>query len=270
MDKEQITESTPTGGSTTSRSKNPAKKFLQAATVPILVFLVIFGVALVTGLRLCAVPSGSMEPNIPTYSLCLISTRYDYDSLKVGDIIVYNRPYDHLPVVHRIIAILPDGIITKGDANPVDDGILVSETDIYGLYLGHVPGLAVLPASSGRRWALPSSWLLWFCCFCRTPRPRKQSKDGNSTANSHRSRPKKRVRPCRYLTSRYLQGLYFFLCASSSVQLFSIYFYIYVSLYKEKLCCCRRLRTGRGCWSVRCGHDYTAIIAFGQSFFFIF
>ena len=233
MDKEQITESTPTGGSTTSRSKNPAKKFLQAATVPILVFLVIFGVALVTGLRLCAVPSGSMEPNIPTYSLCLISTRYDYDSLKVGDIIVYNRPYDHLPVVHRIIAILPDGIITKGDANPVDDGILVSETDIYGLYLGHVPGLAVLPASSGRRWALPSSWLLWFCCFCRTPVRGNSQKTVTAPRTANRSRPKKRVRPCRYLTSRYLQGLYFFLCASSSVQLFSILF-LYICIIIQR------------------------------------
>ena len=109
MDKEQITESTPTGGSTTSRSKNPAKKFLQAATVPILVFLVIFGVALVTGLRLCPNTTGSMAPTIPAYSLCLIDTHVDYDSLQTGDIIVYDRPYDHMQVVHRIIAVLPDG-----------------------------------------------------------------------------------------------------------------------------------------------------------------
>ena len=141
MDKEQITESTPTGGSTTSRSKNPAKKFLQAATVPILVFLVIFGVALVTGLRLCPNTTGSMAPTIPAYSLCLIDTHVDYDSLQTGDIIVYDRPYDHMQVVHRIIAVLPDGIITKGDANPVDDGILLTEGDIYGVYLGHIPGV---------------------------------------------------------------------------------------------------------------------------------
>ncbi len=143
MDKEQITESTPTGGSTTSRSKNPAKKFLQAATVPILVFLVIFGVALVTGLRLCPNTTGSMAPTIPAYSLCLIDTHVDYDSLQTGDIIVYDRPYDHMQVVHRIIAVLPDGIITKGDANPVDDGILLTEGDIYGVYLGHIPGVGL-------------------------------------------------------------------------------------------------------------------------------
>ena len=140
MDKEQITESTPTGGSTTSRSKNPAKKFLQAATVPILVFLVIFGVALVTGLRLCPNTTGSMAPTIPAYSLCLIDTHVDYDSLQTGDIIVYDRPYDHMQVVHRIVAILDDGIITRGDANPVDDGILLTEADITGVYLCHIPG----------------------------------------------------------------------------------------------------------------------------------
>ena len=180
MDKEQIIEATPTGGSTTSHSKNPAKKFLQAATVPILVFLVIFGVALVTGLRLCAVPSGSMEPEIPTYSLCLISTRYDYDSLKVGDIIVYNRPYDHLPVVHRIIAILPDGIITKGDANPVDDGILVSETDIYGLYLGHVPGIGRITSLIRTPVGITVILAIVVLLLISDARPRKQSKGGNS------------------------------------------------------------------------------------------
>lgn len=125
----------------TASPKGPVQKFLRAATVPILVLLVILGFALVSGLRLCPVQSGSMEPEIPTYSMCLISTRYNYDTLTEGDIVVYDRPYDHMQVVHRIIAVLPDGIITKGDANPVDDGILLTEGDIYGVYLGHIPGV---------------------------------------------------------------------------------------------------------------------------------
>ena len=129
MGKEQITESTPT-----------VCKFFRAAAVPILVFLVIYGFFLLSGLRLCPIQSGSMEPEIPTYSYCLISTRYDYDSLRVGDIIVYDRPYDHMQVIHRIVAVLPDGIITKGDANPVDDDILLTEADITGVYLCHIPG----------------------------------------------------------------------------------------------------------------------------------
>ena len=130
MDKEQITESTPT-----------VCKFFRAAAVPILVLLVIYGFFLLSGLRLCPNTTGSMAPTIPAYSLCLIDTHVDYDSLQVGDIVVYDRPYDHIQVVHRIIAVLPDGIITKGDANPVDDGILLTEGDIYGVYLGHIPGV---------------------------------------------------------------------------------------------------------------------------------
>ena len=129
MDKEQITESTPT-----------VCKFFRAAAVPILVFLVIYGFFLLSGLRLCPNTTGSMEPTIPAYSLCLIDTHVDYDSLQVGDIVVYDRPYDHMQVIHRIVAVLPDGIITKGDANPVDDDILLTEADITGVYLCHIPG----------------------------------------------------------------------------------------------------------------------------------
>ena len=130
MDKEQITESTPT-----------VCKFFRAAAAPALVFLVILGFFLVTGLRLCPNTTGSMAPTIPAYSLCLVDTHVDYDSLQVGDIIVYDRPYDHMQVVHRIIAIFDEGVLTKGDANPVDDGILLTEADITGVYLGHIPGV---------------------------------------------------------------------------------------------------------------------------------
>ena len=141
MAKEPDAKPTPAEGRT---AKHPVKKFLQIIAAPVLVLLVILGFALVSGLRLCPIQSGSMEPEIPTYSYCLISTRYDYDSLQVCDIIVYGRPYDHMQVVHRIIAILDEGIITKGDANPVDDGILLTQGDIYGVYLGHIPGVGRL------------------------------------------------------------------------------------------------------------------------------
>ena len=140
MAQEPDTRPAPAEGGTAS-PKSPARKFFRAIAAPVLVLLVILGFFLVTGLRLCAVQSSSMEPNIPTYSLCLVGTRYDYNSLQVGDIIVYDRPYDHLQVVHRIVSILDEGIITQGDANPVDDGILLTESDIVGVYLGHIPGV---------------------------------------------------------------------------------------------------------------------------------
>lgn len=96
----------------------------------------------VTGLRLCAVQSGSMEPNIPTYSMCLVSTHASYDELLVGDIVVYEHAYDGIQVIHRVYEIRDDGIVTKGDANNATDGISVTPENLYGKYIAHVPYLA--------------------------------------------------------------------------------------------------------------------------------
>ena len=177
MDKEQITESTPTESHTT---KHPVRKFFQAIAAPVLVLLGIYGGFQITGLRLCAVQSGSMEPEIPTYSYCLIDTRVDYDSLKVGDIIVYDRPYDHMQVVHRIVAILDDGVITQGDANPVDDGILLTAGDITGLYLGHVPGIGRITSLIRTPVGITVILAIVVLLLISDARPRKQSKGGNS------------------------------------------------------------------------------------------
>lgn len=97
---------------------------------------------LVTGLRLCAVQSGSMEPNIPTYSMCLVSTRVGYDDLAIGDVVVYTRAYDGKRIIHRVHEVVDDGIITKGDANSFTDGISVTPGNLYGKYVAHIPYLA--------------------------------------------------------------------------------------------------------------------------------
>ena len=183
MAQEPDTRPAPAEGGTAS-PKSPARKFFRAIAAPVLVLLVILGFALVSGLRLCPIQSGSMEPEIPTYSYCLISTRYDYDSLQVGDIIVYDRPYDHMQVVHRIIAVLPDGIITKGDANPVDDGILLTEGDIYGVYLGHIPGVGrivnIIRTPVGIAVILAAVALL----LVSDARSQKKKQDSNTTPDS--------------------------------------------------------------------------------------
>ena len=181
MAKEPDAKPTPAEGHT---AKHPVKKFLQIIAAPVLVLLVILGFFLVSGLRLCPIQSASMEPEIPTYSYCLISTRYDYDSLQVGDIIVYDHPYDHMQVVHRIIAVLPDGIITKGDANPVDDGILLTEGDIYGVYLGHIPGVGrivnIIRTPVGIAVILAAVALL----LVSDARSQKKKQDSNTTPDS--------------------------------------------------------------------------------------
>lgn len=91
------------------------------------------------GLRLCVIQSGSMEPTIPTYSVCLVTTQVDYDDLSAGDIVVYTRQSDGQQIVHRIVDITDAGAITRGDANQTDDGVSVTPDNLYARYIAHIP-----------------------------------------------------------------------------------------------------------------------------------
>ncbi len=68
------------------------------------------------------VSSGSMIPNLNIFDVIVVQGHVSFDQLKVGDIIVFNRPVVHDKViVHRVAEILskdPLVIRTKGDANP--------------------------------------------------------------------------------------------------------------------------------------------------------
>ena len=183
MAKEPDTRPAPAEGGTAS-PKGPAQKLLRTAAVPILVFLVIYGFFMLSGLRLCPNTTGSMAPTIPAYSLCLIDTHVDYDSLQTGDIIVYDRPYDHMQVVHRIIAIFDEGVLTKGDANPVDDGILLTEADITGVYLCHIPGVGLAANLIRTPVGIVVILAIVVLLLVSDARPQKRSKDGNNTPNS--------------------------------------------------------------------------------------
>jgi signal peptidase len=63
-----------------------------------------------------------MIPNLNIFDVIIVQGHVNFDQLKVGDIIVFNRPNGHDKViVHRVAEILnkdPLVIRTKGDANP--------------------------------------------------------------------------------------------------------------------------------------------------------
>lgn len=103
------------------------------------VCIVILLSLLLSGLRLCVIQSGSMEPTIPTYSVCLVTTRVDYGDLSVGDIVVYTRRSDGQQIVHRIVDVTDAGAITRGDANQTDDGVSVTPDNLYARYIAHIP-----------------------------------------------------------------------------------------------------------------------------------
>jgi signal peptidase I len=68
------------------------------------------------------VASGSMIPVLQVYDVLIVQGHEPFEDIKIGDIIVFNRPSGHdRVIVHRVAAIIEDNpktIRTKGDANP--------------------------------------------------------------------------------------------------------------------------------------------------------
>ena len=95
------------------------------------IIIVVIGVLIIwMGLRIVfgtenpfyVVSSGSMVPVLQVFDVLVVQGNDPFESVKVGDIIVFNRPagQDRV-IVHRIAAIIDDDpytIRTKGDANP--------------------------------------------------------------------------------------------------------------------------------------------------------
>ena len=91
-----------------------------------------------TGYKPYVVLSGSMEPNIHEGSLAVVNTHYNYDDVKVEDIIAYETPTS-IAVTHRVINI-EDGVLeTKGDNNDVSDGFTTNKDNFLGLTLFSIP-----------------------------------------------------------------------------------------------------------------------------------
>lgn len=90
------------------------------------------------GIGVAVVLSGSMEPEISSGDLLIVTEREGY---AVEDIVVYQD--GRMAVTHRIISISGDEVITKGDANNApDDPITMSQ--IKGKVLLAIPLLGYL------------------------------------------------------------------------------------------------------------------------------
>ncbi len=68
------------------------------------------------------VSSGSMVPELEVYDVLVVQGNTPFEEIKVGDIIVFDRPSGHdRVIVHRVVAIIdedPFTLRTKGDTNP--------------------------------------------------------------------------------------------------------------------------------------------------------
>jgi len=81
---------------------------------------------------MASITSGSMWPVLKKGDLILIKGIQNRDEIKVGDIIVYKNPKGF--TIHRVVEIKEDTIVTKGDANNVNDAPVKYE-DIIGKIL---------------------------------------------------------------------------------------------------------------------------------------
>jgi len=68
------------------------------------------------------VSSGSMIPKLQVFDVLVVQGHDPFETVEVGNIIVFNRPSGHdRVIVHRVVSIIDDDpltIRTKGDANP--------------------------------------------------------------------------------------------------------------------------------------------------------
>ncbi len=97
--------------------------------------------ALSTSMPVVAVESNSMVPTFSRGDILFLVGK-NVSDLKVGDIIVYSPEGQSVPIVHRIIAINPDGSFqTKGDANAGQLAFEkhVASSEIKGLVVFVVP-----------------------------------------------------------------------------------------------------------------------------------
>ena len=95
------------------------------------IIIVVVGVLIIwMGLRVVfgtenpfyVVSSGSMIPELQVFDVLVVQGNDPFESVQIGDVIVFDRPSGHdRVIVHRVAAIItedPLAIRTKGDANP--------------------------------------------------------------------------------------------------------------------------------------------------------
>lgn len=115
------------------------KRALKFASVMALISLVALGAyAWSSGVRFYAVDSGSMSPTFNTGALVVDMPVTPTTVFHVGDVVTFH-PTPGYTATHRIAAIGPDGISTKGDANPSRDVGSIQPAMIAGRVAFSVP-----------------------------------------------------------------------------------------------------------------------------------
>lgn len=90
------------------------------------------------GIRPYVVQTGSMCPAMPVGSVCFVNHHADYEEIQEGDVIAF-RLGGKAMITHRVVRFSEQGIITKGDANRIEDAALVTEENFVGKTIFCIP-----------------------------------------------------------------------------------------------------------------------------------
>ena len=112
--------------------------------IPLVIALLMF-VPKIMGYQEYTVVTGSMEPKMPVGSLVFVK-EVEPETLREGDVITYEKERDGSIITHRVVEISKeDGTVTtKGDANEVEDAVLVHNKNVLGVPVLQIPLLGYL------------------------------------------------------------------------------------------------------------------------------
>lgn len=116
------------------------KKLINVLTTLIIVVGGLVLALYAFGITPYVVLSGSMEPTIEVGSLCFVDSDYNYKKVKEKDIIAFRLDNNTL-VTHRVNSITDEGIVTKGDANKMVDGVVITKSNYVGKNIFWIPKL---------------------------------------------------------------------------------------------------------------------------------
>ena len=136
----------------TKSTKQNKRKLLKIVDAVIVGLFIILAINLITtksdkffeiiGYRTYTVLSGSMEPKFYPGDVVVIKHK-DKTDIKVNDIVTY-RDSEGVIITHRIIEETPEGYITKGDNNNVEDGEILTKDNIIGEFKFSIPKIGFL------------------------------------------------------------------------------------------------------------------------------
>jgi len=122
-------------------------KLLKVIVNLLLLLILVTGVGcvimMIVGIQPYVVVSGSMEPEIPTGSLCFIDKRVTYNQVSSGMIIAFSSS-DGTMITHRVTRSTKGGWATKGDANKVEDPQVVTQSNYVGRNIKHIPKIGAI------------------------------------------------------------------------------------------------------------------------------